>query len=441
MLGSRWGMRLRRSAWVLGLALLVGAWGMAAGCGGTTIEDPVARGHGSGTVRGDDDSIEEDAAARADADLEPQYCEELTDAYSEACAVTTHSRGANQEQAQRNNVLMVIEKSASMSRVPETYGVSKWEALQTALASALYDYRSVLSLGLELFPTSATDAASDPIPPACRDVGRCCEMPAGTEMSVPVVEGEIALPRILEVLAQTTPTGASPTTEALARAHAYFSTGSGVRLPGNDYVLLVTDGLPNCDAGVPVDCVCEGEPYSVDECPFDSVACCILNSPECLLDGDTVDQIHELREAGVVTVVVGLPDSEPFAERLQHWSEAGGYAAAHEMTTHDAGVAAASVSGFTDTLRRIALDLAGACRIPVIDAAVNLNEVLVVVDCEVIPRGEADGNVNVSQWYFDHADPEQAESIILMGPICARVSSEPLARIDVVYGCPVIDLD
>jgi hypothetical protein len=429
-------MRLGATAWALVAALLTGAWSAATGCGGTTIEDADAQGHDTGSVPGDDDAIAEDAAARADVELEPQYCEDLAQVYDEACAVTSHSLGPNRGRAERNNVLLVVEKSASLSRVPDAYGMSKWEALQSALSSALYDYRGFLSLGLELFPTSATDPVSDPIPPGCREVGRCCEMPTGVEPNVPVAEGEVALPRILEVLAATTPTGACPTTEALARAHAYFTTGPNAELPGDDYVLLVTDGLPNCDAGVPVECVCEGEPDPPVDCPHDSVSCCILNNPECLVDADTVDQINELRGAGISTIVIGLPDSEPFGDHLWEFADAGGYADASAISTYYAPYSAGTVSQLTDTLRRIASDLAGACEIPLLREVPNLNEVNVVVDCEVLPFGGLDGDVNVSQWTFDHEDPALADSIILIGPVCAWVSSEPLAQIDVLYGCP-----
>ena len=205
-----------------------------------------------------------------------------------------------------------------------------------------------------------------------------------------------------EALVQLSPRGDSPTAEALARARDYFGAEPGSETPGRDYVLLLTDGLANCNSGAPE---------------------------------DTLAQVDELRDASVSTVVVGLPGSEPNAEWLGQLAEAGGYAEERGMTTHYAPSAAGGVSELTDTLRRIAMDLAEPCEVPLREEVPEPTNIDVAVDCEVVPRGSSDGDVNVSQWYFDRDPPREAEHIVLAGPICARVSSEPPARIDVVYGC------
>src|SRR6185369_9103602 len=75
-----------------------------------------------------------------------------------------------------------------------------------------------------------------------------CEMPTGAAVVVPVQAGTKAAPLILAALDANPPEGGTPTAAALARALAYYTTGAGKTLKGEKYVLLATDGGPNCNA-------------------------------------------------------------------------------------------------------------------------------------------------------------------------------------------------
>src|SRR6185295_5901965 len=85
----------------------------------------------------------------------------------------------------------------------------------------------------------------------CRD--KCCQMPLAPDLTVPVEYGATAVAKIVAALGATSPGGGTPTAAALARAYDYYTTGAGAGLDGDKYVLLATDGGPNCNAALNCD--------------------------------------------------------------------------------------------------------------------------------------------------------------------------------------------
>lgn len=116
----------------------------------------------------------------------------------------------------------------------------------------------------------------------------------------------------------TNPRGGTPTTKALEHAFEVLvdpATGK-VKDEGRDnYVVLVTDGLMNCNSDHPVreDCVCTQES---GKCPtVDGGAVSfgerghLTYSEMCLDDDLSVAMVTKLRNAGVKTFVIGLGES------------------------------------------------------------------------------------------------------------------------------------
>jgi hypothetical protein len=48
------------------------------------------------------------------------------------------------------------------------------------------------------------------------------------------------------------------------------------------------------------------------------------------------------------------------------------------------------------------------------------------------PRAGAEGD----RWHFDN--PDNPTSIIIDGPICDRIQTEGVGRIDMILGCPTL---
>ena len=143
------------------------------------------------------------------------------------------------------NMLIVLDKSGSMGKPGLGSATSKWDAMKTALNTALNRSRTHHQL------------RARPVPEGGRAVhctgDACCQTPALADpLTVPVGPGVETVPRSSAALDATAPGGGTPMAGALSRALDYYTTGDGFNLPGDKYVLLVTDGGPNCHvAAVP----------------------------------------------------------------------------------------------------------------------------------------------------------------------------------------------
>jgi len=384
------------------------------------------------------DKDEDEGGQDAGALLDVQGPEEVVVPCDDIIGLDTEECDTSSQESQslEVNMLLVMDKSGSMEQTPSGYDMNKWEALRTALGAALVDVQDRIKFGLEFFPTSADP--EDPIPADC-SADRCCEMPGGHDMNVPISRaGAAAVDAILEQLDTLSPAGGTPTGMALNRAAAYFENED---LSGRSYVLLATDGGPNCNPDL--ECGVDECTLNIDEeegCPADGFSCCNNNSSACLDTGNTVAAIENLRDMGVQTIVVGIPGSEAYAEALQQFAEAGGF----ERPDADADTPAyyevsaeGGVAELTDVFRDITVELVTDCELPL---DVNWDEVdklqvNVAVNCEIVAYSETppeDENVT-SWWRYDN--PNAPTALVIEGELCAQIEDEGVDRIDAVFGC------
>jgi len=344
--------------------------------------------------------------------------------------------GSESREAQHQdvNVLLVMDKSGSMAQTPDGYDTDKWSAMSSALQNVLSNVRGDLNLGLEFFPTSASDV---PIPVDCGDSGRCCEMPEGAEMNVNIGSGWDTVSEILRQFSDADPAGGTPTAVALHRAYLYFTEGAGADLEGDRIVVLATDGGPNCNA----DLVCSVDQCTLnidnaDGCPPDGVSCCENTRTACLDHDRTLEQIQALAEIDVPTIVVGIPGAEQYYSSLETYAEVGGFINPDGSIGYYEVPAQGGVQSLTETFETITVALVQDCEILVTEEIQNPNVVNVAVDCVLIEQGDIDDEG--SRWYFDN--PEDPTRIILDGPICDTIRNEGVQRIDTIYGCPTESL-
>ena len=128
------------------------------------------------------------------------------------------------------NVLLVIDKSGSMTDMPDDFDSDKWTAMKTSVAAALAPVKDQLRLGLELYPLAG------------------CDMPDGSDVEVDVQAGGKALSMITKDAWRRRCRSAArrPRPRWHARARLLHQ-GRGQQLDGDKYVLLATDGGPNCN--------------------------------------------------------------------------------------------------------------------------------------------------------------------------------------------------
>lgn len=170
------------------------------------------------------------------------------------------------------DLLLVVDKSGSMDDELET-GQDKWPVMRDALTTVVQQYENGIRFGLMLYPEGDSCAAGG-------------------------VRAQLAMQNagpITSQLGSTSPDGGTPTHTTVAAAGAYFA---GVTSPGDRYVLLATDGEPNC-----------GD-------PLDEQAPTVTES---------IAAITALRGDGIMTFVLGFGGTiNNYPATLQSMADAGG---------------------------------------------------------------------------------------------------------------------
>jgi hypothetical protein len=306
------------------------------------------------------------------------------------------------------NLMLVMDKSGSMTGTPEGYTTTLWSGLKQAIGASLTEVKDELNVGLVLYPERS-------VPTDCKGAD-CCAIQSDAAPDVAIGKGEDTVPKIVETLNGTQPGGGTPIAKGLERALQYYVYGEGATLPGEKIVLLATDGGPNCNADLPM---CEDDRCTTfiekgDEC---------VSPRGCLDDAAVVDAIKKLRTAGVVTLVVGIPGSEAYGDVLNKFADAGMPGKSYYSVSASGGT-----NELTKTFTNVATQLVRSCDIK-LPSAPPTNEINVAVDCSIIEKEQEDG----SGW-----DLVDKTTIRLKGPVCERIKTIGVQRLDTVVGCETI---
>jgi len=331
------------------------------------------------------------------------------------------------------NMMLVVDKSGSMSDAPRAGDDSKWVSLGTALKSALGEVKEQMNLGLILYPFDPAKGAMQ--------TGVVCEVGDGAAaVSVPVGPGIQTVDSIVRIVQDTQPSGGTPTAAALKAALNYFTTGAGATMAGNRYVLLATDGGPNCNL---TNTSCKDDPSlctaNLDaQNPAATVTCsrpncCItanntLRSELCLDNGAVVDAITKLKDAGVTTYVVGIPGTEVYSAYLDQFAEASGQISPTGPKKYYAVSADGGVASLTETFRGIVTQLVHTCDIPLDPQPDDPKFVNVAIDCELKTQDDP-----AAGWEIVGGN-----TLHLKGATCERVLTSGVKRVDLYYGCPPV---
>ena len=179
---------------------------------------------------------------------------------------------------------------------------TRWSELNLALDPFLQAQAQTVRFGLSFFPEPAagveqpncvpTTAARVDLPEDPQD-----DSPATLAQLSNQARSVLASIRSQNPVGPSGTGGATPTGPSLAFFHDYTALQDPLRL---ELVLLLTDGLPNCNAGISAEaCTCTA---SADSCPP-------AGNPENCLDKDrTVQAVQDLAARGVHVVVIGFGD-------------------------------------------------------------------------------------------------------------------------------------
>lgn len=200
------------------------------------------------------------------------------------------------------NLWLLVDRSGSMTSPDACSGsgpcaTTRWEALKSAMVTFLNNAGNVARMGLTFFPAAsggcnqANDVAVELPAPTLDDIGN----DQALKDTAARINGKIA---------EVTPGGGTPTGASVA----YVGGRPGLIDPDDgrdDFILLLTDGLPNCNAN---------NPYSVCGC-----AAGINNSPPNTCTKEQNDRCHCTNDKGkcdTVALCNGCLDKDGTAAQI-----------------------------------------------------------------------------------------------------------------------------
>jgi len=334
---------------------------------------------------------------------------------SDACA-----KSSEPTRAQPAVLELVVDTSGSMDWPPgwapstpndsKPPGATKWEITRDALAHAVAALPDDVALGAVFYP----------------NVEQEDEVCLREEVALPVaVLGPVSSAvraQFSRALAGVVPVGATPTHGAYRFGLSKLSAST---LPGDRFVLLITDGTPTCD----IECTCTEDNVAVDPLPL-------------------VREAAAARVDGVRTFVIGSPGSEGARDVLSRLASEGGTAKSScsdsgprfchfDMSTEPdlASGLAAALAEVTSRVR--------SCSYPIPDPpqgeALDPELVNVIFTPGGSPDGETiarapDGEDCQGGWQY----ASDGRAVVLCPDTCARAQADAASQVEILFGCQTV---
>lgn len=310
---------------------------------------------------------------------------------------------------------VVLDRSGSMADFSGNQ--QKYTATRIALVNL---YRSIgwkVDIGAALFPNKSDltgcGAGSEVFPVGKGDPQETAGSPMGPR--------SIAFADAI----RSTPGGGTPTASTLTSLLPTLKTQGK-----KTFVLLATDGGPNCNAELSCDVTsCLPNLEGADGCTA-SYNCCAASQAypdagaNCLDTDASVAAVKKLADAGISTLVVGIPGSGPYADVLNQMAVAGGV----PRKTSPQYYAVDDLDALTDVFATIGAEVLVSCDLTLAKAPDNPELTNVYLDGVVLPEDPIDG------WTFTGAS-----TVKLHGKACEKLEAGAVTNVQVVVGCPTIE--
>ncbi len=182
-------------------------------------------------------------------------------------------------------LFIVQDKSGSMNFAPDgttasTANPSKWSIARTVVPSLASNFNNRFRFGAAMYPQSTTTF-------------NCT---TGTVVT-PISDTTAG---ITNAYNSAVPGGGTPTAASLLAVRSHI-LAQGLTTPA--YVLLITDGLPNCNTSLDANSC---TPTTAGCGPTPAQSSCALGSKDCLDNNATVQAASQLFAAGIKVFVVGF---------------------------------------------------------------------------------------------------------------------------------------
>jgi hypothetical protein len=316
------------------------------------------------------------------------------------------------------NIYYVLDRSGSMNDPYSDGTKTKWQAVVAAIFDVVVQIGPRATVGVTVFPTSTTGdngcgSGAEVFSPQQGDA------PAGSA-------GPVSL-KLLNVLGRIGPNGGTPMAATLQQLVDRLTS-----LSGKTYVVLATDGGPNCNNNAVCDTsACEDNIESLAGCSPTGPNCCQppMGSPDnCLDAAPTVAAVQALEAAGIPVYVLGVPGSEPYASLLDQLATSGGTARASEPLYY--AVDPTDQSALLDALSAIAAKITASCALTLSAPPADPGRLNVFLDEQALPQHASDGAS--PNWTLDGA------TVTVLGDACQSIQSGAVLDVRVVDGCPTV---
>jgi hypothetical protein len=288
-------------------------------------------------------------------------------------------------------VILVLDRSASMQDPPEGQTQQKWDIVEPAVTGIIEATDMSISWGLKLYPES-------------QDTDSCSAETIVPLIHVPVAAANAA--NVVGAITATDPEGdGTPTGDAIKFAAAHL-TERAATSDNPKFILLATDGDPSCPSGD------AAITYAVDN-------------------------IAAALAAGFPTFVIGVDTSKDTSiERLNAMAVAGGRprppVSANPLDPTTTFYLASTQAELTQALQAITGELASCIFTLNPPPPVPDN---IAVDFSGV-RTDRDPT-RMNGWEYTSADHTSLE---VYGMWCERIKTEAMNQVEIKYGCPNVPI-
>lgn len=304
------------------------------------------------------------------------------------------------------NMYFVLDRSGSMAEG------NKWDDVRVTMAKILRALGPRANFGATVFPGFAKESCAAPV-----------EIVPTRPGDPPGEDGPTT--RSLLSATASSPYGGTPTAAALRMVRPTLTA-----LGGKTFVVLATDGGPNCNAvtACGID-KCQPNIESYPGCtPEGPKNCCEApyGYPEsCLDDVESQAAVTALAQSGIPVYVVGIPGSSQYGAVLDALAQAGG--TAQQGATKYYRVQSGGGDELLATLKKVAAKIVATCEYDLQSAPAAPDRVNVYLDEVVLPKDPIDG------WKLED------KRVTLLGDACKRVLDGDVLGVRIVAGCPTVD--
>lgn len=279
------------------------------------------------------------------------------------------------------DLLLLLDRSGSMTNDMATDDpcdtasgscAERWSVMTQAMRQVLASSSSSIHWGLKLFSTPGLEGGLGAVPAGC------VVMP---DVEVPIDSGNSGA--LVDRISATTPNYNTPTRAAVQAATSYLS---GLQDGRAKYILLATDGQPNCPS--------TGDVPTAPDLPA------------------ALQAIAVARAAGIKVYVIGVG---PSAGNLDEMAAQGG------TDRFYPALSAQSLVSALDTI----VGIVASCVYTMSSVPPDPTNLGVYLDKQLVVQSASDG------WTLNGNN-----SVVFNGPTCERIKAGSFSRVQVLFGCP-----